>query len=288
MAAIDTTPGTGSIAVPRTAATPASPSSAPREPRHLAAPGRRVRRDPQRDHDGRRDPAPHRRPRHHRAAGAVADDRVHADHGRGHPDHRLPAAPLHDAHDVRRRDEPVLARARSSRSSSPGFPMLLVARVVQASGTAIMMPLLMTTLMTVVPAAIRGRMMGRVSIVISLAPAIGPTLAGAILDNFEWRWIFGIVLPIALVALGVGARWIHNLGETDARADRRPVGDPVGPRLRRTRLRPQPDRRRRPWRWSGCRGRERRVDHHARRVADRGRRRARPVRLAPGAAAAQG
>lgn len=97
---------------------------------------------------------------------------------------------------------------------SPGFTMLLVARVVQASGTAIMMPLLMTTLMTVVPAAIRGRMMGRVSIVMSLAPAIGPTLAGAILNNFEWRWIFGIVLPIAVVALVVGARWIHNLGET--------------------------------------------------------------------------
>jgi DHA2 family lincomycin resistance protein-like MFS transporter len=97
---------------------------------------------------------------------------------------------------------------------SPGFPMLLVARVVQASGTAIMMPLLMTTLMTVVPPAIRGRMMGRVSIVMSLAPAIGPTLAGALLNNFEWRWIFGVVLPIALVVLVVGARWIHNLGET--------------------------------------------------------------------------
>ncbi|MCH6232192.1 DHA2 family efflux MFS transporter permease subunit [Microbacterium sp. CFH 31415] len=97
---------------------------------------------------------------------------------------------------------------------APGFPVLLVARVVQASGTAIMMPLLMTTLMTVVPPAIRGRMMGRVSIVMSLAPAIGPTLAGAILNNFEWRWIFGIVLPIAIVALVVGGRWIHNLGET--------------------------------------------------------------------------
>ena len=92
--------------------------------------------------------------------------------------------------------------------------MLLVARVVQASGTAIMMPLLMTTIMTVVPAAIRGRMMGRVSVVISLAPAIGPTLAGVLLDTVGWRWIFGVVLPIALVALVIGARWIHNLGET--------------------------------------------------------------------------
>ena len=97
---------------------------------------------------------------------------------------------------------------------APGFSVLLIARVVQASGTAIMMPLLMTTLMTVVPPAIRGRMMGRVSIVMSLAPAIGPTLAGAMLNAFEWRWIFGVVLPIAVVALVVGARWIHNLGET--------------------------------------------------------------------------
>lgn len=97
---------------------------------------------------------------------------------------------------------------------APGFPVLVVARVIQASGTAIMMPLLMTTLMTIVPPHARGRMMGRVSIVMSLAPAIGPTLSGALLDSLGWRWIFGIVLPIALVALAVGAKWIHNLGET--------------------------------------------------------------------------
>ncbi|WP_448239072.1 DHA2 family efflux MFS transporter permease subunit [Microbacterium paulum] len=96
---------------------------------------------------------------------------------------------------------------------APGFPVLLVARVIQASGTAIMMPLLMTTLMTVVPPHLRGRMMGRVSIVMSLAPAIGPTMAGVILDTLNWRWIFAIVLPIALVALAVGVRWIPNIGE---------------------------------------------------------------------------
>lgn len=103
---------------------------------------------------------------------------------------------------------------------SPGFPLLVVARVVQASGTAIMMPLLMTTIMNTVPPHIRGRMMGRVSVVISLAPAIGPTMSGLLLDTVGWRWIFGIVLPLALVALAVGARWIHNLGEpTDAPID---------------------------------------------------------------------
>jgi MFS transporter, DHA2 family, lincomycin resistance protein len=97
---------------------------------------------------------------------------------------------------------------------SPGFELLVVARVIQASGTAIMMPLLMTTIMTVVPPQHRGRMMGRVSIVMALAPAIGPTMSGLILQSLGWHWIFGIVLPIALVSLFVGARWIHNLGET--------------------------------------------------------------------------
>lgn len=101
---------------------------------------------------------------------------------------------------------------------SPGFEMLVVARVVQASGTAIMMPLLMTTIMTIVPPHLRGRMMGRVSVVISLAPAIGPTVSGILLDSVGWRWIFGLVLPIALVSLAAGARWMTNLGETRAAA----------------------------------------------------------------------
>ncbi|WP_336632105.1 MULTISPECIES: DHA2 family efflux MFS transporter permease subunit [unclassified Microbacterium] len=96
---------------------------------------------------------------------------------------------------------------------APGFTVLVIGRVVQASGTAIMMPLLMTTLMTVVPPHLRGRMMGRVSVVISLAPAIGPTMAGVVLDTLSWRWIFAIVLPIALIALAVGVRWIPNIGE---------------------------------------------------------------------------
>jgi DHA2 family lincomycin resistance protein-like MFS transporter len=92
--------------------------------------------------------------------------------------------------------------------------VLLVGRVIQAAGTGIMMPLLMTTIMNVVPAQSRGRMMGRVGLVISLAPAIGPTLAGAVLETLNWRWLFGIVLPIAIVALAMGAKWMTNLGET--------------------------------------------------------------------------
>lgn len=96
---------------------------------------------------------------------------------------------------------------------APGFEVLLAARVVQASGTAIMMPLLMTTLMTVVPPADRGRFMGRVSIVMSVAPAIGPTISGIILSLASWRFMFWLVLPIALVMLVIGIRKVETVNE---------------------------------------------------------------------------
>ncbi|MEO7015570.1 MAG: MDR family MFS transporter, partial [Leifsonia sp.] len=98
---------------------------------------------------------------------------------------------------------------------APGFGVLVVARVIQASGTAIMLPLLMTTLMTLVPPSKRGRTMGNVSIVISVAPAIGPTISGFVLNSLEWRWIFLIVLPIAFVMLLIGMKFVENVTEPE-------------------------------------------------------------------------
>ena len=97
---------------------------------------------------------------------------------------------------------------------APGIEVLLLARVVQATGTAIMMPLLMTTLMTLVAPSDRGRLMGRVSIVMSVAPAIGPTISGLILNFLTWRYMFWLVLPFALVMLVIGIRRIENVSET--------------------------------------------------------------------------
>uniref|UniRef100_A0A942T934 Multidrug efflux MFS transporter n=1 Tax=Neobacillus citreus TaxID=2833578 RepID=A0A942T934_9BACI len=96
--------------------------------------------------------------------------------------------------------------------TAPGFTMLLVGRIVQASGTAIMMPLLMTTVLTLIEPAHRGRVMGNISIVISVAPAIGPTISGLILSAFSWRWLFGFVLPIAIAALLLGVFRVRNVG----------------------------------------------------------------------------
>lgn len=96
---------------------------------------------------------------------------------------------------------------------APGFEILLVGRVVQASGTAIMMPLLMTTVMTLVPPHERGKTMGNISIVMSVAPAAGPAISGLILSVFDWRWIFLLVLPIAIGALALGATRVQNVTE---------------------------------------------------------------------------
>src|SRR4051794_22887622 len=93
------------------------------------------------------------------------------------------------------------------------FPVLLVARVIQAGGTAVMMPLLMTTLMAIVPAQDRGRVMGNVTLAMSVAPALGPAVSGVILSSFSWRWIFLFVLPIA-AGIGIfGYRKLINVGE---------------------------------------------------------------------------
>ncbi len=98
---------------------------------------------------------------------------------------------------------------------APGFEFLLLARIVQAGGTAIMLPLLMTTILTLVPLAKRGAVMGNVSIAISVAPAMGPTVSGLILEHFTWRFMFVFVLPVALAALAIGAKYLTNVGETE-------------------------------------------------------------------------
>lgn len=99
-------------------------------------------------------------------------------------------------------------------ATAPGFTVLLLGRIVQASGTAIVMPLLFTTVLTLIPASRRGRMMGVITVVIAVAPAIGPTVSGIILSVLDWRWMFWIVLPIALLALVLGTVFVKNVTET--------------------------------------------------------------------------
>jgi DHA2 family lincomycin resistance protein-like MFS transporter len=99
-------------------------------------------------------------------------------------------------------------------ATSWSFGVLVFARVVQASATAVMMPLLMTTLMRVVSPDDRGRVMGMVSLAMSVAPALGPAVSGVVLQFLSWRWIFLVVLPIAVTIAVIGSRRLGNVGET--------------------------------------------------------------------------
>ncbi|WP_175410601.1 MDR family MFS transporter [Streptomyces sp. TRM64462] len=96
---------------------------------------------------------------------------------------------------------------------APFFEVLLLGRIVQAAGTAVMMPLLMTTLMVVVPEQDRGRVMGNVTLAISVAPALGPAVSGLILQAGSWRLLFAVVLPIAALVTVLGLRKMENIGD---------------------------------------------------------------------------
>jgi len=98
-------------------------------------------------------------------------------------------------------------------ATAPGFGVLLLGRIIQASGTAIMMPLMMTTIMSLVPPQSLGRMMGRISIVMSVAPAVGPTISGFLLPLVQWRGLFWVMLPIAAAMLVLGILRVPNVSE---------------------------------------------------------------------------
>ena len=103
---------------------------------------------------------------------------------------------------------------------SINFNMLLLARVIQAIGAGIMMPLIQVVLLYVFEPEERGSAMGILGIVISFAPAIGPTLAGWIVAHYAWRDIFFLSLPIAILDLILAIFILENVkGAQKAKLD---------------------------------------------------------------------
>ena len=84
---------------------------------------------------------------------------------------------------------------------APSFGVLVAARMIQASGSAMMMPLLMNVMLTAFPVERRGTAMGIFGLVMFTAPAIGPTLSGWVIEHYTWRTLFGIVLPFSILTL---------------------------------------------------------------------------------------
>lgn len=76
---------------------------------------------------------------------------------------------------------------------SPSFSFLLIARIVQALGTGLLLPLMFNTILVIFPPHKRGAAMGTIGLVIMFAPAIGPTFSGLVLEHLNWHWIFGFL-----------------------------------------------------------------------------------------------
>lgn len=96
---------------------------------------------------------------------------------------------------------------------APNFSILLLARVIQAVGAGIMMPLMQTVMLTLFPPEKRGSAMGVVGLVTGFAPAIGPTLAGWLIVHYSWRSLFYTVLPVALIVLILAICFMKNVTE---------------------------------------------------------------------------
>ncbi len=87
------------------------------------------------------------------------------------------------------------------------LPMLIAARILQGAGGGAMVPIAQAVLLESFPPHKRGVAMAAFAQAVVVAPIIGPTLGGWITDNYSWRWIFYINLPVGILAMFL-AGWL--------------------------------------------------------------------------------
>lgn len=97
---------------------------------------------------------------------------------------------------------------------TPLFSVLLIARMIQALGTGIVLPLVMSTMLTLVPIHKRGTVIGIFQVAILFAPAIGPVLSGLAIQYYSWRIIFLGLFIAAVVILLFAVYKLKNVLET--------------------------------------------------------------------------
>ena len=94
---------------------------------------------------------------------------------------------------------------------------LIAFRVLQGVGGGMLTPVGIAMLFRAFPPAERAKASTIIMIPTLVAPAMGPVLGGLITTNFHWRWIFWVNVPIALVALWFGMRYLREHKEPSAR-----------------------------------------------------------------------
>jgi DHA2 family multidrug resistance protein len=94
--------------------------------------------------------------------------------------------------------------------SAPSLPMLLLFRIIQGAGGGGMQPMAQAIMADSFEPHKRGQAFALYGLVAVLAPSIGPTLGGWITDNFSWRWIFFINIPVGILAFVLVTRMVED------------------------------------------------------------------------------
>jgi DHA2 family multidrug resistance protein len=93
---------------------------------------------------------------------------------------------------------------------APNLPALIIFRILQGAGGGGLQPSEQAILADTFPPAKRGMAFAVYGIAVVMAPAIGPTLGGWITDNYSWRWIFFVNIPVGILSLILTSRLIQD------------------------------------------------------------------------------
>src|ERR1700739_2147694 len=93
---------------------------------------------------------------------------------------------------------------------APSLGFMLLWRIVQGVGGGGLAPVAQAILVDTFPPAKRAAAFALFTVVIVTAPAVGPVLGGWITDNYDWRWIFFINVPVGILSLYLSNKLIHD------------------------------------------------------------------------------
>jgi len=93
---------------------------------------------------------------------------------------------------------------------APTLPILILFRLIQGAGGGGLGPSEQAILADTFEPRQRGQAFALYGLAVVAAPAIGPTLGGWITDNYDWRWIFFINVPVAILSLVLTTRMVED------------------------------------------------------------------------------